>query len=102
MSTAEVQPITSAVTHAIQRTLYDQMIAARELDDYDERCKQIKAGTHRFAIHPGQAIYLRPQGFLLNRAEERKRRLEDNAAAVELWGRRYAVHTPDGLEIRER
>ncbi len=97
-----VQPIETSVSKAMRWAGYCEQRAAQESQDYDDAFQQVKAGTHRFKIHPGQAIYLRPQGFFINRAEERKRRLEENAAAVEIWARRYAIRTPDGLEIRER
>lgn len=102
MSTAVLEPKLTSVSLAVKQAIYSGQMLALEHRNYDEGFEKVRDGTHRFSIHPDQAGFVRPQGFFLNRAEERKRKLEDNAAAVELWGRRYAVRTPDGLEIRER
>lgn len=90
----------SAVSQAIGSILLDreEFDTARHAEDKEK----VAAGTHRFDIHPAQAIFLQPQGFLVDRAEDRKQRLERNAAAVRLWENRYVEVTDDGLIVRER
>ena len=102
MATAVLEQKLTSVSLMVKQAIYRWQILALEDRDYDQGFEKVRDGTHRFSIHPGQAIFVRPRGFFVNRAEARKRKLEENAAAVELWARRYAVRTPDGLEIRER
>ena len=66
-----------------------------------DRNDKIKAGTHRFDIHSGQAVCTQPQGFLIDRAEDRKQRMARNAAAIELYDNRYVEVTDDGFIVRE-
>ncbi len=88
-----------SVQQAVHAALHKDQFSGRNRAQIRQK---VMAGTHRFDIHRGQAICLRPQGFLKDRAEERARKSAENTAAAELWSRRYAVRTPDGLEIRER
>lgn len=90
----------SAVRQAIGNELQDreELGAAH----HAEIIEKTAAGTHRFDIHPAQLIFQQPQGFLVNRAEDRKQRLERNAAAIRLWENRYVEVTDDGFIVRER
>ncbi len=102
MATAALEPKLTSVSLAVKQAIHRGQMLALADRAYNEGLEKVRNGTHRFSIHPGQAIFVRLRGFFVNRAEARKRKLEENAAAVELWARRHAVRTPDGLEIRER
>ncbi len=91
-----IEPRVSQVQRAVSRLLH------KHKPFIDTQLKQkIAAGTHRFDIHPGQAVCLKPQGFLLDREEDRLKRLAQNAAAIELWDNRYVEVTDDGFVVRE-
>ncbi len=91
-----VSKLHQALSYSRQRS--EDFINARFAEDK----KKIQDGTHRFEIHPGQAIFLRPRGFLIDREEDRLKRLARNAAAIKLWDNRYVEVRDDGFVIRER
>ena len=93
---APVEPRLSPVFRAIHGVLHK-----REPFADPERNENIKAGTHRFDIHPGQAACVDPQGFLINRAKDRKERMARNAAAIERYENLYVEVTDDGFVVRE-
>ena len=98
-STAQSKEIN--LRQAVLGELYrDESLAQRDAI-YTEDEKKIKDGKHRFDIHSGQAVFSRPQGFLVNREEDRKDRMERNAAAIKLWNNRYVEVTDDGFIVRE-
>ena len=99
-SAEQIEPRVSAVTQAVHGELQDSenFYAARHAEDIEK----IAAGTHRFDIHPEQAIFSRPRGFLVDREEDRLQRLARNAAAIKVWERRYVEVTDDGYVVRER
>ena len=99
-SAEQIEPRVSAVTQAVHGELQDR--EAFKDTRYAEDKQKIEAGTHRFDIHPGQIIFLRPQGFLVGREEDRLQRLARNAAAIKVWERRYVEVTDDGYVVRER
>ena len=94
-----VEPRTSSVTLQVMAAIHGgKGLASARAEGF----QKVRDGTHRFKIYSGQAIAVQPHGFFVNRAEDRARKITENAAAIELWSRRQAVRTPDGLEIRER
>lgn len=94
-----IEPCVSQVRQAVCGELRDREAFGDAR--YAEDREKIKAGTHRFDVHPGQAIFVRPQGFLVDRAEDRLKRLAQNAAAIELWENRYVEVMDDGFVVRE-
>ncbi len=92
----QTEPRVSLVHQAVHGELH-----VREPFVDPELKQKVEAGTHRFDIHPGQVIFLQPQGFLVDRAEDRKQRLARNEAAIKLWENRYVEVTDDGFIIRE-
>ena len=94
------QAVEPRVSH-VSRAVWGELHESAPFTDA-ERKEKIKAGTHRFDIHPGQfIIFLRPQGFLVDRKKDRLQRLARNAAAIKLWENRYVEVTDDGFIIRE-
>ena len=93
----QTEPRVSLVRQAVHGKLH-----VRETFVDPELKQKVEAGTHRFDIHPSQVIFLRPQGFLVDRAEDRRQRLAKNEAAIKLWERRYVEVTDDGFIVRER
>lgn len=89
-----IEPVVSLLRRAICGFLMPAV------DRSDEKQK-VRDGTHRFDIHPGQAIFIDPHGFCVDLAEERKRKMERNAELIKTWGNRYVVVTDDGYEVRE-
>ena len=92
-----VEPRMSQVSRAVSGELHE---SAPFTDA--ERMEKVKAGTHRFNIVHGQAIFKQPLGFLMDLEEDRLQRLARNAAAIRLWENRYVEVTDDGLVIRDR
>ena len=95
----QIEPQLSAVTHAVGIVLQDfkdfGYLRHAEINE------KVEAGRHRFDIHPGQIAFLHPQGFLVDREEDRLKRLARNAAAIKLWENRYVEVTDDGFIVRE-
>ncbi len=92
----EIQPLVSQVRQAVCGELYQREPLSR--DDVKEK---VAAGTHRFDIHPGGAIYSQPQGFLVDRVEDRAQRMARNAVGIKVWNQRYVEVTDDGFVVRE-
>ena len=76
------------------------------MDDASARAQEVTskvaAGTHRFSMNPGQAIFSNPIGALINLAQDRETRMRRNAEAIALWENRSVEVTEDGFAIRDR
>ena len=92
-----IEPVISLLRRAICGFLN---IGQRPESRVEEKQK-VRDGTHRFDIHPGQAIVADPTGFCIDLAEERKSKMERNAEAIKTWENRYVVVTDDGYIVRE-
>ena len=96
---AEAQPAEPRLT--LVRQAVHGALHEREPFVDDKHNEKIEAGTHRFDIFPGQAVCSDPQGFLVDRAEDREQRMARNAAAIKLYENRYVEVTDDGFVVRE-
>jgi len=93
------QPVLSSVRSAVLRELADDDV--RDIQ-HDKGMEKVRAGTHRFDIHPAQVIFMQPRGFFIDRAEDRQKRMEQNAAAVKRYNRMVVDVTDDGFVVREK
>jgi hypothetical protein len=84
----------------LSRAVFGELHESASFTD-TERMEKVKAGTHRFDVHPGQSIFQQPQGFLVDREKDRLQRLARNVEAIKLWENRYVEVTDDGFVIRE-
>lgn len=99
MSTEQqVRPRMSALRMAVLRKLSSDLYPSVLV----EQKKEIRAGTHRFDIYAGQAVFARPRGSFVNRVEDRMMRLHRNALFMSRAERQYAQVTDDDIIIRER
>ena len=98
-SSAQPEPRVSPLRQAVLREFLVSVDhdGVRQAEDREK----IDAGSHRFDIHPGQVVFLRPQGFLVDLAEERQQTIARNKAAIELWKNRYVEVTEDGFVVRD-
>jgi len=88
--------------HLIAAQVHHAIHGDPDTPDVEDCAEKIKAGTHRFDMHPGQVIFRVPQGDLVDRVQDRKQRMARNAAAIKLWNRRYVEVKEDGFIVRER
>ncbi|MCK4858705.1 MAG: hypothetical protein KAT58_12095 [candidate division Zixibacteria bacterium] len=92
-----IEPVVSL----LRRTICGFLNIGQRPKGRAEEKQKVKDGTHRFDIHPGQAIAADPQGFCIDLVEERKSKMERNAELIKTWENRYVVVTDDGYEVRE-
>lgn len=72
--TAVCKAVSSALQHSLFTAWKDQMYA-------DETAK-LASGDYRFDIDHGQAIFARPQGFCVNRKDDREQRMARNEQSI--------------------
>ena len=96
----KAEPLVEPRVPLLRRLIHGVLHKRQPFVDPD-RNEKIKAGTHRFDIYPGHAVCVRPEGYLVDREEDRKQRMERNSAAIELYDNRYVEVTDDGFIVRE-